>query len=1655
MNCKFIYKNGRVFKSELDFDEYLINALKYNDIITDETFSYSTEQRGNFEKIINVVKTNRDIIKYSKLEDILINPDSEIYSDYEKFMPKGTIPVTGALKEYRDENDNRAFAEFIAENYWKEMIIKWQSLDYWHDTSKEGPSQDFITAVFGNDEKYKNRKNITSVPTADMMTRGRHIITNAWAMQGFIGSGIHRMFKVYWDSLYNSIKGDETKTKEAMLAALKNYDLVKSDDIPEELKKFKGIKLSDIIDPNLVDRAFDICVQLRKRIEQELNIQPGEELSILAEIPMVSNFNSEDTPNESINLVGSLDLVVIDPKGNIHIFDYKTSPHPYSKFDPQKKLTFKYQLATYQRMLEQRGFDMSNSNLYVIPVQFVNFRFNWIEEPDKNPTDVVSFDSFKLNEFENVLVKLQLDERVKNNMDVFLPIPNQKPFKEGEILQNVQDFMDNKFPVFDKSEEVTDKEIVKKLNKKGEDKLDKNGKFKHWQNGELLKADSLEELIEKIKNQNSKLGEQRLTRDRTKYIKNILKRTQNPENDNDENFDPKEIKSSVVSNILERYANLDYELVDGYDEQLESLGIILVQNKHSKRIDVLICDTSTKYLTTEILLNGNRETLTGTFISDIAAKNKQNSQVMESTHGNIKLMQTMAALNQIPSTFINGIGEVTIFNTIHNEAISAPNSQLLYNFNQLCSLDKKNQTQNNFIDSSNKKEGDKKIEMKDYLSVVRSRAVEILVNPSNNRKWGGIKDSLDLTEELNPVDMRNKLEELAEKIEDYFNLKNVTKIEGLRDYQIEPYKFLAQINFAIAELSGVTFRQQLMDHSKYLNQNGLFGVLTKGWSANMLDNPGMLDSDTLNLIGTQLNVAYQNIRDEMQSVQKKLDELDQKLKDIKGFGYLKSRTIGNETSLYRNMYDETYDEDLVFKNPFDPNVKNLDETEREYLKFALLQINNNRIGHPITLNVLEKILTESDEQTKLKYLRVPLMTGSTASKMTYKGIGQTIKEKLFSLVPGTPEFKRAFNEKMNHIFTDSELFKDVDENTTDNLQADFVKSTKKHNKELWYMSSIFDYNENEEHRLHNIEKNGIGYYERNLSVLIGEHTFSYSLKKHINKVFPILKACAFKLEMEGALLDDKFVEDLDYLHKFITAKVLNKSIEDPKWRGISYITGEVMQVASKLALGFNPKQLYQAIDGLFKDISLVCRNPDGSEVFTAKNFRDSFIWAYQELARFGDEKSLIRRLNELYGINDMDMNQYAKKIRPNQYGIFNFDNLLFHFASRPDFYNRMTIFGAKMRADGCFEAHDAQGNYDWTKDKRYSIFAKYIGKEKEIPNNLRKEYEKQKALYIITAEQFQAENAKIEINGQMVDFKVNLENPIPLPRAYTVREAESIKSMADLVYGYYSHEKKSLIQSTTAGAAFMQMNTYWSSKKNQWMAPGGIRMLGRWEQLVEESDGEKYVYYEDENGCPTTIDTGIPYIVWRGQYQEGILVTLAKILEIAKTENGWTAIFNPIKIHDARVKLLSESDSNMRTAYRNNIKQFWIDLLAYLILGLFISKQLRGAAINYAKETGNDTFGKAVANTSMILGASMLQSACLDFNALDSIIGRATNTNLFALKILEQSVEKISIGVSGNRDLYDTLILIPSASRTLYPVLDYQKQITLGRSIGDNGKSDE
>jgi len=72
--------------------------------------------------------------------------------------------------------------------------------------------------------------------------------------------------------------------------------------------------------------------------------------------------------------------------------------------------------------------------------------------------------------------------------------------------------------------------------------------------------------------------------------------------------------------------------------------------------------------------------------------------------------------------------------------------------------------------------------------------------------------------------------------------------------------------------------------------------------------------------------------------------------------------------------------------------------------------------------------------------------------------------------------------------------------------------------------------------------------------------------------------------------------------------------------------------------------------------------------------------------------------------------------------------------SAPDYFNRLTLFVAKMMEDGCFEAHSLDENgmlkYDFKKDKRFSELVKH-----GLNSNYRGEkYLEQKALYLAMAE---------------------------------------------------------------------------------------------------------------------------------------------------------------------------------------------------------------------------------------------------------------------------------------------------------------------------------
>lgn len=148
----------------------------------------------------------------------------------------------------------------------------------------------------------------------------------------------------------------------------------------------------------------------------------------------------------------------------------------------------------------------------------------------------------------------------------------------------------------------------------------------------------------------------------------------------------------------------------------------------------------------------------------------------------------------------------------------------------------------------------------------------------------------------------------------------------------------------------------------------------------------------------------------------------------------------------------------------------------------------------------------------------------------------------------------------------------------------------------------------------------------------------------------------------------------------------------------------------------------------------------------------------------------------------------------------------------------------------------------------------------------------------------------------------------------------------------------------------------------------------------------------------------------------------------------------------------NNDNENLQRAYRNNLKQLLYDLFMLLFLGAIISPALLNATKDHIKEVGNNDFANAFTNNCMLNVAEMLDSSADDFNAVNSIFGKATQWTPFSILQTNRILGGISGFITGSKDLFDAAVMTASATRTQEPIWDFIKISTLGREIGDNGK---
>ena len=1642
MKCKFIY-NNRVFESEADLDEYLIVTTALKPSLGDIVFkNWSKQQLSTYDKIQSSEKAVEEAIKRGEIKTSEEQGEPE---DMDGIKGNGRYKsITELIHEIRTVDSNGEehplFPIFIEDNYWNGVNNSGGQLEKYRQGRYDDPKvaaqipfvEDLIPKVGGQ---------LQPVTDSNTLQKIRERMTDVWKQQAICGDLVHAMLSDFYKSKTDNGRRFSNLSDSELKQAFKR-----------KLKEDFYQKYQDYVSDSLIDSM----VKEAQKIDKEIREKYGDDCMILSEKKVVGtgNFGNNSTP-----IVGKMDLFVISSDGRMGILDFKCSPKEYSefndnedpsKYDPAKIRTFQYQLAAYRKLLNSIGVNSVTSEieLGVIPLQFQNYRFN-------TNTKKVEFD--KVSSLDTAIQILpnstyttggNLYHTIESNLEQIFPTTlNLDNLTTGEILSSIKDEEKILFKELVKKKNMTDEDITKYIQKHGgvkKNKITNNWEFKPYKsnerdketiNGNKSQAEAEALIFDKVKQKFQK-KEDYIPITTASIRKSFKQAMENGDPIDFHNLSGGKSYSSEdplwLQKQLGKYNNdLKYTLLssEDLDPILDQLGILLFKNRITGLVDVV--KISEQYdPTVSAKLGGenskNRNSLLGTFIADEVVNADSNSQVMEGIIGNVEIMEAMLLINKLPQLFnneTNGVGRIELMSPRSQKGLTATNEQLLDNFRRLCKLGK---ITNNFIDEKNNSEGI--IRMATHVDNCLATFQEILESPNTDKGLGKIYSTvkneikscisdLDSFGE-NPQLMRQKLIELDRNlIETYPQLKQEKGTIQSEENNPE-YKLHRDILFAISELSGVKLLQQIEDHAKF--------TLAGGISGTEIDNPGTLQSKTLNEFTDQVTKAYQNVRDNVIAFNQELRSKVEALKKAKGFGLAQQYTVGNQvSSLYQNMFDKDSD-DLIFVNPWDNNV-NLSNEERDFLKFAILKINDNRIKNFDPKNIENLI-----KSNPAKYLRVPLVKGDLTSEIAIRGGWMNFIRSRFAMLSPS-KLKERFDRAATNLLDDSQ-------------------QKKIENEDMWEAINSFDASEdNDDYRRQLLSSEALGgksYFEHNIETLLLKHTSAYKMADELNDIFPVLRALTLNLNAQGAILNDKFQNDLEYILKYVKTRIHNQPIENRK-DGLEQIAADVtktmMSTASKLALAFNPRQWYQFLDGIWKDCQLYFRNaPEEGTPFTKEGLLNGWKLAMSDLAHFGNTFTMGELLNQQYGFNDMDANSYIEKIKTDNTGLlYHFWNVGFRFASRPDYYNRMTIFYAQMHKDGSLDAHkmvDGKLVYDWTKDKRFDAFAK------GDKSNLEK-YNQQKSLYITMGQQFEQEGARNE-DGSL--FKLDLKNIQSLPKAYTNQQSEGMKALSDRIYGYYAHEKKSMIHSSLVGAMLMQMNTYWSAKKNQYAQTRSFTQEGDWAQY--EENGQLYYWKEDEDGdlIPTTEVTGVPLQVWKGRPQEGIFLTGFELMKAAAGKSDMTSKSGIAGMRDLFNN--EEIDPQIRRLYSSNMRQLISDLLIWLLIGNLLLGSMETQVTAYAKASGNDTVGKAFTNTLLSGGTQILKASTLDANFMESIFGRGRTWTPFAVQSTDRLAQNLIRVGTGKQDLYDFLIRSNGSTNATRPMWDYVKVSTLGRKIGEHSQ---
>jgi hypothetical protein len=1183
-----------------------------------------------------------------------------------------------------------------------------------------------------NREDYKNKRlaqlqeqiknnNVEKLGDDQILEKATETVNaeiKSWDLIRTIGTEVHNLANIFFDN--PAINRDELYFKlKAYLGKDKlSFDKRASDKVYDAFNKY----------------IYDLAVRLK---DSPANIQFFTEVALY---------------DDDAKIVGILDLVAVDSKGQAHIVDFKVSNTNIEDWDRDKKNRSLLQLAYYKQLLTKNGIKTVSQSLFPINIGNFDIYTDYISDLTFDPKiveevagdlittkgDLTKYAKSRVITDEGKVISTARTGNVESTYNKFFTVPGVSEEERYKL------FVDTRVL---KSKEG---EYIRKMDGKSEflskDPVKREEEIKSYMLLERLGTNDLAEdvkiRIEQFKNQ-LKDGKDPNAYDYRSPIKSFT-RTEN---------DRKAFKQYMIGS---------WEVMDL--PELESHGILGFKNTEYGQVDFVIL-TREDFNRPEKFVKGT--SLLGNYISDTDAFIAQYN-IPQATAKNKLAMKILIHLNENVELFKDStLHQIRAFN-VNTEELEGVNTEDLYT--SFDYLSKAHAIPNKLND----------VKFTDAATLLKSAIYDIFeteaVKSENiKRYFTSLSTALEgyIPEDTTFVHSLKMLQQRF--IKENPNYRNILTIDYSDDNPVTVvFGFL---NKLIAEKTKYQMRYEDKDMVKWDLKNSLY-----------LSSFNEIQQKTLRSALEPIRMAKDSMAQQFteynSSILRPIFEEFYKEKNANAI-------TGDHIAKFSNLFERDSQGKII--NEFrlkDPeqrtgDVTYLDPAERKFLSKFL----------PIMFKFMYPDGDIKDAKSQGYYFEVPLLRATTTSMIfgegSMAGMAGGVGNALLNTWRQGMDIFNYFEEEMSEVTKAAQNIFEVYDRF--NLSRSPIIRNEYVNK----------------HNHMDFEKN----LEVVISSLVFDSMRKRAFENAMPISAAILSAS--RLYQEGFTSKNMEVMN-DYFNKYVRTVVFNDKLTEVHNQGVYKTAAAAKHVVTMLQLGLAPvsmvRELFQGqVNNLIKNWSK--QFGDGGPEMEDYMKAVYFIGA-EEVLGLGENRSFLfdetrtEALNHLYRFANLDTSNLPNTTVISKKGLTQLQSRWFlWFTASPDYLNRMSFFIAKMFKDGSIDAHqmvDGILKYDWKRDKRFSKYANGIKTDMT-------EYNNQRQLYLKFLEEFNQEADVVAENGGNKFVEGDA-----LPRGYTSREREALKAFINYTLGPYDKEEKPLFNSLLFGMMFMQFKTWMVSKKTQW-----------------------------------------------------------------------------------------------------------------------------------------------------------------------------------------------------------------------------------------------